>query len=129
MRLGARTGCFAALTRELVLSQIDRHSPKLLPSGGTVIVVQHAAQALAPLNLACVVEMACLGADVLVRQTLMIAFTVIMRDEVLNGCPQRFLVEDDHAIQAGLLDAAHKSLRVGVQVWRTAVVASRTPLQ
>src|SRR5215472_6864942 len=87
-------------------------------SGGTVIVVQHAAQALAPLNLACIVEMASLGPDELVRQTLVIAFTVIMRDEVLNSCPQRFLAEEDHPIQAGLLDAAHKSLRVGIQVWR-----------
>src|SRR6516165_4145876 len=54
-------------------------------SGGTVVVVQHAAQALAALNLACIVEMASLGADELVRQTLVIAFTVIMRDEVLNA--------------------------------------------
>ena len=87
-------------------------------SGGTVIVVQHAAQALASLNLACIVEMASLGADELVRQTLVIALTVIMRDEVLNSCPQRFLAEEDRPIQAGFLDSAHKSLRVGVQVWR-----------
>src|SRR5215472_1999043 len=73
-------------------------------SGGTVVVVQHA-QALAALNLARVAEMASLWADELVRQTLVIAFTVIMGDEVLNGCPQRFLAEEDHAIQAGLLDA------------------------
>src|SRR5215469_2665727 len=86
-------------------------------SGGTVVVVQHA-QALAALNLARVAETASFWADELVRQTLVIAFTVIMGDEVLNGRPQRFLAEEDHAIQAGLLDAAHKSLRVGVQVWR-----------
>src|SRR6516165_733575 len=83
-------------------------------SGGTVVVIQHAAQALAALNLAGVAEMASFWTDELVRQTLVIAFTVIMRDEVLNSCPQRFLAEEDHAIQAGLLDAAHKSLRVGV---------------
>jgi len=87
-------------------------------SGGTVVVIQHAAQALAALNLACVAEMASFWTDELVRQTLVIAFTVIMRDEVLDGCPQRLLAEEDHAIQAGLPDAAHKSLRVGVQVWR-----------
>src|SRR5215831_18105667 len=87
-------------------------------SGGTVVVVPHVAQALAALNLARVAEMASLWADELVPQTLVIAFTVIMGDEVLNGCPERFLAEEDHAIQAGLLDAAHKSLRVGVQVWR-----------
>jgi hypothetical protein len=39
-----------------------------------------------------------------------------MGDEVLNGCPQRFLAEEDQALQAGLLDASYKSLRVGVQI-------------
>jgi hypothetical protein len=47
---------------------------------------------------------------------LMIALAVIVGDEVLNGCTQRLLPEEDHAIQAGLLDAAYKSLRVGVGV-------------
>jgi hypothetical protein len=58
-----------------------------------LVVVQHAAQALAALNLARVAGMTSLWADELVRQTLVIAFTVIMNDEVLNGCPQRFLAE------------------------------------
>jgi hypothetical protein len=31
---------------------------------------------------------------------LMIALAVIMSNEVLNGCPQRLLAEEDHAIQA-----------------------------
>jgi hypothetical protein len=39
--------------------------------------------------------MASLSADKLVRQTLVIAFTVIVRDEVLYGCPQRFLAEEE----------------------------------
>src|SRR5262249_19847431 len=56
-------------------------------SRGTVVLVQHAAQALAALNFARVAEMASLWADELVHQTLVIAFTVIMGDEVLNGCP------------------------------------------
>jgi len=42
----------------------------------------------------------------------MMALAVIMSDEVLSSCPQRLLAEEHHAIQAGLLDAAHKSLRV-----------------
>jgi hypothetical protein len=50
---------------------------------------------------------------------LMIALAVIMSNEVLYGCPQRLLAEEDHAIQTGLLDAAHKSFRVGVQIWRS----------
>ena len=64
----------------------------------------------------------------LVRQALVIPFAVIVRDEVLNGYPQRFLPEADQAIQAGLLDAAPISprRRSGLE---TAAVASPTPLQ
>jgi hypothetical protein len=65
---------------------------------GAVVVVQHAAQALAALDLTCVAEMARLWADELVRQALMIALAVIVGDEVLNGCTQRLLPEEDHAI-------------------------------
>ena len=82
-----------------------------------VVVVQHAAHALAPLNLPGVAQVARFWTDEPVPQSLMIALGVIMSDEVLNGCAQRLLAEEDHAIQAGLLDAAHKSLRVGVPVW------------
>ena len=42
------------------------------------------AQALVPLDLACVVEMARFRADESVGQALMIALSVIMGDEVLN---------------------------------------------
>jgi hypothetical protein len=66
---------------------------------------------LAALDLTIVAEMAWLWADKLVRQASVIALAVIVGDEVLNGCPQRFFPEEDHAIQAGLLDAPHKSLR------------------
>jgi hypothetical protein len=52
----------------------------------------------------------------LVPQALMIAFPVIVRYEVPNSGPQRCLSEEDQTIQAGLLDAAYKSLRVGVQI-------------
>jgi hypothetical protein len=53
---------------------------------------------LAALDLTCVAEMARLWADELVRQALMIALAVIVGDEVLNGCTQRLLPEEDHAI-------------------------------
>src|ERR1700689_3894521 len=46
----------------------------------------------------------------------MIAFPVIVGYEVLNGGPQRRLSEEDQPLQAGLLNAADKSLRVGVQI-------------
>src|SRR5262249_34702633 len=75
--------------------------PRLDRSGsGPVIVVQHAAQALPTLDLSRASEVAGFWTDELVSQSLMIAFAVIMSNEVLNGFPQRLLAEQDHAIQA-----------------------------
>ena len=42
-----------------------------------------------PVHLTISAEVMSLRADYLVRQTLVIAFIVIVRDEILNGCPQR----------------------------------------
>ena len=54
------------------------HGPKLTNSGrGAVIVVQHATQALAPLDHACVSKMARFWADESVGQPLVIALGVI----------------------------------------------------
>jgi hypothetical protein len=58
---------------------------------GAIVVVERAAQALAPLDRACVSQMARLWADESVRQPLVIALAMVMRDEVLNGGPQRVL--------------------------------------
>ena len=75
--------------------------PRLDRSGsGSVIVVQHAAQALTTLDLSRASEVASFGTDELVSQSLMIALAVVMSNEVLNGFPQRLLAEEDHAIQA-----------------------------
>ena len=94
--------------------------PRLDRSGsGPVIVVQHAAQALTTLDLSRASKVAGFSTDELVPQSLMIALTVIMSNEVLYGCPQRLLAEEDHAIQTGLLDAAHKSFRDSIQIWRS----------
>jgi hypothetical protein len=87
-------------------SQIRRGFYSSGSGRGAIVVVQHAAQALAPLDLACIVEVARLWADELVRQALMIALGVIMGNEIVKGCAQRLLTEEDHALQAGLLDAA-----------------------
>ena len=65
------------------------HGPKLTNSGrGAVIVVQHATQALAPLDDACISKMARFWADESVGQPLVIALGVIMGDEVVHGGPQ-----------------------------------------
>src|ERR1035437_7838765 len=74
--------------------------PEFNSSGsGAVIVVQHAAQPLAALDLTGVAEMARLWTDELVRQASVVAFTVIVGDDVLNGCPQRLLPEEDHTFK------------------------------
>ena len=41
--------------------------------------------------------MTCLGKDEPIRQPLVIALAMIMRDEIPNGGPQRFLSEQDHS--------------------------------
>ena len=62
---------------------------------GAIVVVQQAAPALAPLDLTCVIEVVRFWADELVRQALMVALSVIVGDEILNGCPQRLFAEED----------------------------------
>src|ERR1700693_4021749 len=88
-------------------------------SGSAVVVVQHAAQALAPLDHACFSKMARFWADESIGQALVIAFGVIMRHKLLNPFAQRALTEPDHALQTGFLDAAHESLGVRIQIRRT----------
>ena len=69
-------------------------------SGGcTVVVVQHATQALASLDRGSGSKMTGLGEDEPIRQPLVIALAMIMRDEIPNGHPQPFLSEQDHPLQ------------------------------
>ena len=70
----------------MIASQCRGHGPTFTNSGrGAVVVVQHAAQTLAPLDLTWVIEVVRFWADELVRQALMVALSVIMGDEILNG--------------------------------------------
>jgi len=55
---------------------------------GAVIVVQHATQALAPLDHACVSKVARFWADESVGQPLVITLRVIVGNEVVHGGPQ-----------------------------------------
>jgi len=59
-------------------------------------------------------KMTCLGKDESIRQPLVIALAMIMRDEIPNGGPQRFLSEQDHPLQTGFFDAPHESFGVSV---------------
>ena len=42
-----------------------------------------------------------------------------MRDEVVNGFPQRFLSKQDHPLKTGLLDGAHKFFGMRIQSRRS----------
>ena len=51
-----------------------------------------------------------------IAETLVVALAMIMHNEFVNRFAQCAFTEENHALQAGFLDAAYKSLRMGVQV-------------
>ncbi len=51
-----------------------------------------------------------------IAKALMVPLVVIKFHELVDGSAQRVLAKEDHAIQAGFRDAAHKTLRVSVQI-------------
>ena len=51
-------------------------------------------------------------------EPLVIPFVVVVRDELADGAMPRALADQDHALEAGVLDGAHEARRVGVQVRR-----------
>ena len=48
-------------------------------------------------------------------EPLVIPFVVVVRDELAAGATQQALADQDHALEAGVLDGADEALRVGVQ--------------
>jgi len=84
------------------------HDPRQTPG--------HAAQPLAAPNLSTLISMAFIWYNQPVAETLVVSLAMIMRDKLTNPCPQGALAEEDHALQTGFLDAAHKPLGVGVQI-------------
>ena len=54
--------------------------------------------------------------DQSVAKTLVVSLAVIMRHEFVNRLPQRVFSEEDHPVQAGLLDGSDKPFRVGIGV-------------
>ena len=56
--------------------------------------------------------------DQAIVEPLVIPFVVVVRDELADGATPRALADQDHALEAGVLDGAHEALRVGVQVRR-----------
>ena len=84
-----------------------------------IVVVQHAAQSLPPLYRTARSQVTRLGKNDSIGQPLVVSFAMIVRHEISNGRLERRLSKQNHPVQAGLLDASHKSLRVRVQI-RTA---------
>ena len=48
-------------------------------------------------------------------EPLVIPFVVVVRDELADGATPRARADQDHALEAGVLDGAPEALRGGVQ--------------
>jgi hypothetical protein len=51
-----------------------------------------------------------------IADSLMVAFYMIVRHELPNGCSQRILSEQDYSFQTGFLNGANETFGVAVQV-------------
>jgi len=61
-----------------------------------VVVIQHSARALASMNLPGVFQVVDFWIDQPIGPSLVIAFTVVMRDEVVNCSSERSFTKQDH---------------------------------
>jgi hypothetical protein len=98
-------------------------------SGRTTVVVEQSAQSLTTANLARV-HCGRLAVDDLVVQSLMIAFAVLMLDELVHRCPEMPFPPRNHPIQTLLLNRSYEPLRVGVGLVGSSVAMNqRVPLR
>ena len=65
-----------------------------------MVVTEHSTEALASLNLAIQLFRLITRVDKLIRQPLMIPFSVIMSDEFTNSISQRPLAKEDQSLDA-----------------------------
>lgn len=70
----------------------------------TIVEIQHAAQTLTAQHRSTMTNLACIGHNHPVAETLVVSLTVIMQNELVNSLAQRAFTED----------AANKALRTGV---------------
>ena len=82
----------------------------------SIVVVEQPTEPCPTADLAAVSRMRRVGQDQSVAESLVIAFMVIMRNKFLDRLAQRTFSEQNHSIQARLLDGPDESLRVGVQI-------------
>ena len=105
-----KPGALAACTWAAMMPQATAR----ISSCGAEVIVQRAAQTLAPSDCSTIPNMACVRRDQSVAETLMVSLAMIMRNELTNSLVQGTLTEPDHAVQAGFLDSAYESLGVRI---------------
>ena len=97
---------------------LRRIEGNIIVHSGAIVIVQHATQASASLDWSRGPNMLRLWKDQPIPQLLVIALGVIV-DEVINGCPQRLLAKQDHALQTRFFNGSHESLGMSIQIRRS----------
>jgi hypothetical protein len=82
----------------------------------SVVIVQHAAKALALPHSKGVSQVLRLGINQTICQTLVIALGMIVSNKALNSRSQRLLSKQNHPLQAGFLDGPYESFSICIQV-------------
>ena len=81
-----------------------------------MVVVQHPTDPLAALDATAGWRCRRQRQDQAIAEPLVIPLVMVVHDELADGAPQRALADQNHALEAGLLDGVHEALRIGVQV-------------
>jgi len=82
----------------------------------SVVIVQHAAEALALLHSTWVRQVLRLGVNQSICQTLVIALGVIVDGEIPDGYSQRLLSKQNHPLQTGFLYRPYEPLGKRIQI-------------
>jgi hypothetical protein len=82
-----------------------------------VVEVEHSTEPPAPVYWRIMRSYSRVPVDQFVAEALMISFPVLMVRVFGHRATQRRLPNEDHPIQAFVLDRANKSLRICIQVW------------
>src|SRR5882672_2977831 len=108
-----------AQRRRMVPSALLEASGSPMSRGGSVIVLQQATEPLTRQNATVADALGRHRHDQLIAQALMVAFAMIVLDELADGSPERPFTDENHLIQAGFLDRPYEALRVCVEIRRT----------
>src|SRR5712691_8785803 len=105
-----------AQRRRMVPSARLEASGSPMSRGGSVIVLQQATEPLTRQNAAVADDLGGHRHDQLIAQALMVAFAMIVLDELADGSPERPFTDENHPVQAGFLDRPYEALRVRIGV-------------